>query len=77
MSGKSSLKTTSLGLITLSKALSQATSHSGHVSSLSWKIVMGPWFKVSSERAENVYKVLHKYVMVNQKGSHNTKPTMW
>ena len=40
MSGKSSLKTTSLGLITLSKALSQATSHSGLVSSLSWKIVM-------------------------------------
>ena len=48
----SGLKTSSLGLNTLGTTECPASSHYVLVISLSWKIVMGPRFRVSSERLE-------------------------
>ena len=48
----SGLKTRPLGLNTLGTTLFPTSSQSVLVSSLSWKIVMGPRFRVSSERLE-------------------------
>ena len=52
MSDKADIKTRSLGINTLGRAQSPSSSQYALVSSLSWKIVMWPWFKVSSERLE-------------------------
>ena len=48
----SGLKTRSHGLNTLGTTKSPASSPSVFVSSLSWKVVMGPRLRVSSERLE-------------------------
>ena len=50
MSAMSGLKNRSLGLYKLIRAWSPASSQYVLLSSLSWKIVMGTRFKVSSER---------------------------